>query len=94
MVVGLLALSFFFGTKMPMPESFDDVVRVGCSCVQTATPRQPYALWWQTRVWVEYPGERVWVRLYSIRGGGERKRALKDCDAWISEFYKRARKKR
>lgn len=64
--------------------------QAGCELLET--PPERNVSWWHTHVWIQFPDKR-WVRLYSVRPGNERSKALKDCDEFLHEYQKRRVKK-
>ena len=47
---------------------------------------------WYVKVWTRGKDGQQEIRLYSVRDGKDRKKALKDCDRWMGQQQRKANK--
>lgn len=60
----------------------------GCEITQSEV-RGAGDYWWHVNVWVKNSeGKVIEKRVYSVRHGLERTKALSDCDKWMKTKYK------
>jgi len=71
-----------------LPPTYEGIVSLGCKCTQITIIKDS---WWHTHVVIVYKDQTL-IRLYSIRLGNERKKALEDCNRWMEYVRKHAPK--
>jgi len=90
-ILAIICNSFYaVGEDKMIPPKLEGIMSLSCTCKQIKMPTGES--WWHTHVIVEYD-KTFMVKLYSIRPGNERKKALEDCDRWMRDVHKAVHKK-
>lgn len=75
---------------LPLPPDLELVVSYGCSATLSVLDRNTN--WWHVRVSADLRFNGKWIRLFAIRQGLERKKALRDCEVWMDKMEKALKK--